>query len=159
VVLTFADGSQIEASAVIGADGIHSAVREGVFGKETPRYSGMTAYRSLVPLRRIANYDVGPFIKWWGPTQQSMLISFLINRGEDLYIFATRPEEAWSQESWSSQGDIRELRAAFAGYHRDVRDLLVECEEVLKTALYERDPLAHWTKGRITLLGDACHPM
>jgi len=159
VVLTFADGSQIEASAVIGADGIHSAVREGVFGKETPRYSGMTAYRSLVPLRRIANYDVGPFIKWWGPTQQSMLISFLINRGEDLYIFATRPEEAWSQESWSSQGDIRELRAAFAAYHRDVRDLLVECEEVLKTALYERDPLAHWTKGRITLLGDACHPM
>lgn len=159
VVLTFADGGQIEASAVIGADGIHSTVRESVFGKETPRFSGMTAYRSLVPLRRIANYDVGPFIKWWGPTQQSMLISFLINRGEDLYIFATRAEEAWGQESWSSQGDIRELRAAFAGYHREVRDLLNECQDVLKTALYERDPLAQWTKGRVTLLGDACHPM
>lgn len=159
VVLTFADGDQIEASAAIGADGIHSTVREGVFGKEIPRFSGMTAYRSLVPLRRIANYDVGPFIKWWGPTRQSMLISFLINSGEDLYVFATRAEEAWGQESWSSQGDIRELRAAFAGYHREVRDLLVQCEDVLKTALYERDPLAHWTKGRVTLLGDACHPM
>jgi len=159
VALTFADGTHARAAAVIGADGIHSSVRELVFGAEAPRFAGMVGYRSLVPARRIGRYDGDAFIKWWGPTQQSMLITFLINGGEDLYIFATRAEESWRQESWSSEGDVRELRAAYAGFHREARDVLEECRDVLKTALYERDPLEHWAKGRVCLLGDACHPM
>jgi salicylate hydroxylase len=159
VALAFADGTGARVAAAIGADGIHSSVRELVFGTEAPRFAGMVGYRSLVPARRVASYDAAAFIKWWGPTQQSMLITFLINRGEDLYIFATRAEESWRQESWSSQGDVAELRAAYAGYHREARDVLEQCEDVLRTALYERDPLPHWTKGRVSLLGDACHPM
>jgi salicylate hydroxylase len=159
VALAFADGSSARYAAAIGADGIHSSVREFVFGKEEPRFAGMVGYRSLIPARRIASYDAASFIKWWGPTQKSMLITFLINRGEDLYIFATRAEESWRHESWSSQGDVRELRASYAGYHREARDVLEQCENVLRTALYERDPLPHWTKGRACLLGDACHPM
>jgi len=159
VSLAFEDGTTARAAAVIGADGIHSSVRELAFGKEAPRFAGMVGYRSLIPARRLASYDAAAFIKWWGPTQQSMLITFLINRGEDLYIFATRAEESWRQESWSSAGDVRELRAAYADFHREARDVVEQCEEVLKTALYERDPLAHWTNGRVTLLGDACHPM
>ena len=159
VALAFDDGTSARAAAVIGADGIHSTVRGLVFGKEAPRFASMVGYRSLIPARRLASYDSAAFIKWWGPTQQSMLITFLINRGEDLYIFATRAEESWRQESWSSQGDVQELRAAYADFHSEARDVLEQCEDVLKTALYERDPLAHWTKGRVTLLGDACHPM
>lgn len=159
VSLAFADGTEARFAAVIGADGIHSSVRELVFGAEAPRFAGMVGYRSLIPVRRIPNYDAAPFIKWWGPTQQSMLITFLINRGEDLYIFATRAEDSWRQESWSSEGDVQELQAAYADFHREAREVLDQCDAVLKTALYERDPLAHWTKGRVTLLGDACHPM
>ena len=159
VSLAFEDGTSTRAAAVIGADGIHSSVRELVFGAEAPRFAGMVGYRSLVPARLVASYDAEAFIKWWGPTQQSMLITFLINRGEDLYIFATREEESWRQESWSSQGEAAELRAAYSSFHREAREVLDQCQEVLKTALYERDPLPHWTKGRVTLLGDACHPM
>jgi len=159
VTLSFADGTTARADAVIGADGIHTTVRELAFGPEAPRFAGMVGYRSLVPARRVAGYDAEAFIKWWGPTQQSMLITFLINRGEDLYIFATRSEESWRQESWSSEGDVAELRASYADFHREAREVLDQCDEVLKTALYERDPLPHWTKGRVTLLGDACYPM
>jgi salicylate hydroxylase len=159
VSLAFADGTDARAAAVIGADGIHSSVRDLVFGSEAPRFAGMVGYRSLIPARSVAQYDAAAFIKWWGPTQQSMLITFLINRGDDLYIFATRAEESWRQESWSSAGDVQELRAAYAEFHREARDVLEQCQDVLKTALYERDPLPHWTKGRVTLLGDACHPM
>ncbi len=159
VALSFADGTGARAAAVIGADGIHSSVRELVFGEAAPRFAGMVGYRSLIPVRRVANYDSAAFIKWWGPTQQSMLITFLIGGGEHLYIFATRAEESWRQESWSSQGDVLELRAAYKDFHREARDVLEACEDVLKTALYERDPLPHWTKGCVSLLGDACHPM
>ncbi|HUK61402.1 MAG TPA: FAD-dependent monooxygenase [Stellaceae bacterium] len=159
VSLAFADGTSARAAAVIGADGIHSTVRELAFGKEAPRFAGMVGYRGILPARKLQGYDAASFIKWWGPTQQSMLITFLINRGEDLYFFATRSEERWRHESWSSAGDVEELRAAYADYHPDARSVLERCDEVLMTALYERDPLPHWTRDRVSLLGDACHPM
>jgi salicylate hydroxylase len=159
VTLQFADGTMARAAAVIGADGIHSTVRELVFGKEAARFAGMVGYRSILPARRLTGYDAASFIKWWGPTQQSMLITFLINRGEDLYFFATRAEANWRHESWSSAGDVHELRAAYQDFHPEAREVLEQCDEVLMTALYERDPLPHWTRHRVTLLGDACHPM
>jgi salicylate hydroxylase len=159
VTLAFADGSGARAAAVIGADGIHSSVRELVFGPEAPRFARMVGYRGIFPAGRVPGYDSQSFIKWWGPTQQSMLITFRINRGEDLYFFATRAEEAWRQESWSSGGEVEEVRAAYGDYHPEARRVLDACDAVLMTALWERDPLPRWSKGRVTLLGDACHPM
>lgn len=159
VDLAFADGTTARADAVIGADGIHSTVREVLFGPEAPRFVGAVAFRSIVPADCLAQYDLRWFTKWWGPNPWSQIVTFLINRGRDLFIFATVPETEWRNESWSIEGSVEELRPGFAGYHREATDTIAACETVLKTALHERDPLPQWTRGRVTLLGDACHPM
>jgi salicylate hydroxylase len=159
VILVFADGSRQDAAALIGADGIHSMVRAHLFGAESPCYSGMTAYRGIVPKSRLPDLDFSGSTKWWGPTLKSQLVTFSINRGEEVFVFATKDEPEGGRESWSAQAEVAELRAAFADYHLDARRTLAAIDRPLKTALYVRDSLPRWGKGRITLLGDACHPM
>ena len=68
-------------------------------------------------------------------------------------------QDPWLEESWTSPGDVNELRGFYKDFHTDARKLLDACDTVLKSALYERDPLPVWSKGNVTLLGDACHPM
>lgn len=160
VRLRFADGSVEAVDALVGADGIHSAVRTAMFGAEIPRFTGVVAFRSVVPTERLAGVpNLGAFTKWWGPTPQSQIVTFPLNRGRDIFVFATTAQESWTEESWTTAGDVQELRGFYAGFHRDARALLEACDEVMKTALYERDPLPTWVQGRIALLGDACHPM
>lgn len=160
VDLTFTDGSADRVDVLIGADGIHSAVRTAMFGAESPRFTGVVAFRAVVPAERVAGVpNLQAFTKWWGPNPQSQIVTFPLNRGRDIFIFATTAQESWHLESWTTQGSVEELRSFYADFHTDARALLDACDEVLKTALYERDPLPHWSKGRLTLLGDACHPM
>lgn len=160
VTLHFADGEPLRAAAVVGADGIHSAVRRAVFGAESPRFTGIVAYRAVVPAERVAGLpNLGAFTKWWGPNPSSQIVTFPLNRGRDIFIFATTPQDSWQLESWTAPGDVEELRAQYTDYHADARALLDACDSVLKTALYERDPMPAWSRGRVTLLGDAAHPM
>ncbi len=159
VVLVFEDGTRRTVAGVIGADGIHSVVRAAVFGAESPTYSGMTAYRGIVPKERLPDLDFSGSTKWWGPTLDSMLVTFSINRGSEVFVFATKGEPEGARESWSAEADVAELRAAFADYHPDARRTLAAIDQPLKTALYVRDSLPRWGEGRVTLLGDACHPM
>lgn len=157
---TFTDGSRYHVDVLIGADGIHSAVRTAMFGKENPRFTGVVAFRAVVPASKVAHLpNLQAFTKWWGPNPQSQIVTFPLNRGEDIFIFATIGQESWHLESWTTPGKVSELKELYAGFHQDARALLDACDEVLKSALYERDPLPTWTKGRMTLLGDACHPM
>ena len=158
--LRFADGEQVRVAALIGADGIHSAVRTAMFGPESPRFTGIVAYRAVVPAERLAGVpNLGAFTKWWGPNPQSQIVTFPLNRGKDIFIFATTPQDSWHLESWTAPGSVDELRAQYVDYHPEARALLDACDSVLKTALYERDPMPAWSKGRMTLLGDAAHPM
>ncbi len=160
VTLTFVDGTQAQADLVIGADGIHSAVRATMFGAEQPRFTGVVAYRAVVPASKVAHVpDLQAFTKWWGPNAESQIVTFPLNRGRDIFIFATTAQASWHLESWTTRGSVSELQSAYADFHPDAVALLHACDEVLKTALYERDPLPHWTQGRLALLGDACHPM
>ena len=159
VHLTFADGTQASVSALIGADGIHSVVRAALFGEEQPRFTGVVAYRAVIPRDRLDLPGLDRFTKWWGPNAASQIVIFPISAGRETFIFATTPQESWREESWTTPGSVEELRAEYAGYHPEARALLAACDSVLKTALYERDPLPAWSRGRITLLGDACHPM
>lgn len=160
VELCFADGDQVRVAALIGADGIHSAVRTAMFGPESPRFTGIVAYRAVVPAERLAGVpNLGAFTKWWGPNPQSQIVTFPLNRGKDIFIFATTPQDSWHLESWTAPGSVDELRAQYVDYHPEARALLDACDSVLKTALYERDPMPAWSKGRMTLLGDAAHPM
>ncbi|MFF2650817.1 FAD-dependent monooxygenase [Streptomyces sp. NPDC058045] len=157
--LSFADGDPAEADVLIGADGIHSAVRTALFGPEQPEFTGVVAYRAVVPADRLDVPHLDAFTKWWGPDPQTQLVTFPLNRGRDVFVFATRPQDAWREESWTTPGAVAELREAYAAFHPEARALLAGCDSVLKSALYVRDPLPTWTAGRVTLLGDACHPM
>lgn len=159
-VLNFADGTQARMDVLIGADGIHSVVRNTLFGQEHPRFTGVVAFRAVVPATSVAYVpNIQAFTKWWGPTPQSQIVTFPLNRGEDIFIFATTAQDNWHEESWTTPGSVTELRESYADFHPDARALLDACDEVLKTALYERDPLPYWTENHMALLGDACHPM
>jgi salicylate hydroxylase len=160
VTAVFADGSSYRLDALIGADGIHSAVRSAMFGQENPRFTGVVAFRAVVPAERVRDVpNILAFTKWWGPNPQSQIVTFPLNQGKDIFIFATTAQDSWTEESWTTPGSIDELRASYAGFHPDATALLDACDSVLKTALYERDPLPAWCQDRLALLGDACHPM
>jgi salicylate hydroxylase len=160
VVLEFADGAIETVDVVIGADGIHSRVRAALFGEEKPRFTGVVSFRSVVPTERVKDVpEIAAFTKWWGPNPQSQIVTFPLNQGRDTFVFATTGQDSWHEESWTSPGDVVELRSFYRDFHPDARKLLDACTETLKSALYEREPLVQWSRGHVTLVGDACHPM
>jgi len=161
VTLIFADGTRVRADAVIGADGVHSVVRELLLGPEKPRFTGRVAYRSIFPAARLGATRVSPLqTKWWGPDRH-VVIYYVTATRDQIYFVTSVPESAeWmTPESWSAKGDLEELRKAYSGFHAEVRAVLDACPDVYKWALLERDPLPRWSEGRVVLLGDACHPM
>lgn len=159
-LMVFEDGSSYLFDVVIGADGIHSRVRTALFGEEYPRFTGVVSFRSVVPTERVQHVpEIEAFTKWWGPNPHSQIVTFPLNQGKETFIFATTGQESWTEESWTSAGDVNELRGFYKDFHPDARALLDACETTLKSALYERDPLEQWSQGSVSLLGDACHPM
>ena len=161
VSLFFEDGERMNVEAVIAADGGHSLIRDYVVGPEQPRFTGRVAYRTTFPVSLLKDVDIGQSrTKWWGPDRH-IVIYYTTAKHDEVYFVTSTPEKAdWiTRESWSTKGDLGELQDAFKTFHRDVRAVLAAAPEVHKWGIFERDPLPYWTKGRITLLGDACHPM
>jgi len=158
LALRFADGSAATADAVIGADGVHSTVREILLGPEKPKFTGRVAHRTVFPSALMRGFLVDNCTKWWGPDRH--IVIYPVNsRRDETYFVTSVPDPDWDVESWSARGEMREVREAFAGFHDDVQQVLATCPEVNKWALFERDPLPRWCEGPIVLLGDACHPM
>ncbi len=158
VTLHFEDGGQTRANALIGADGTHSRVRELLLGPDRPQLSGRVAYRAVYPSARLNGYPIDDHTKWWG-VDRHIVIYFTNNRRDEVYLVTSVPEPEWVVESWSAKGDLGELRRAYEGFHEQVQRILAACSDVHKWAIVERQPLDRWTHGRVTLLGDACHPM
>jgi salicylate hydroxylase/6-hydroxynicotinate 3-monooxygenase len=161
VTMTFADGTTARADAVIAADGVHSVAREIIIGPDDPIHKGRIAYRAIFPSALMGGVDVGPSrTKWWGIDRHIVIYYTKPDRSE-IYLITSVPEPAeWlTRESWSTTGDVRELRAAYDGFHRDVRAVVEACPSCHKWAILEREPLPRWSDGRVVLLGDACHPM
>lgn len=160
VTLEFEDGSTDTCDLLVGADGIHSRVRTAMHGQEKPQFTGVVAYRAVVPADKVKGVpDLNSFTKWWGPIPEVQIVSFPLNLGRDVFIFATTPQDDWHLESWTTNGDVSELADIYKEFHPDARALLAACDSVLKSALYIRDPLPKWHEGRMVLMGDACHPM
>ena len=161
VTLRFTNGAIVHADALIGADGVHSIIRETLLGPEQPRFTGRVAYRTTFPASRLGDARITPVrTKWWGPDRH-MVVYYVTAARDEIYFVTSVPESAeWmTPESWSAKGDLEELRAAYAGFHAEVQAVLRACPEVYKWALLDRDPLPRWWEGRVALLGDACHPM
>lgn len=153
--------SLVHADAVIGADGIHSAVRQAVAPDVEARFSGLCAYRCLVSASAAPPMALRPVqTLWLGPGQH--LVHYPISAGRLVNIVAIVPAGDWQGESWTADGDVLDLQKAFSGWdahERRLQALLAAASETKRWALVDRTPLPRWTDGRISLLGDAAHPM
>jgi 6-hydroxynicotinate 3-monooxygenase len=158
VVLRFADGRRARHDAVVAADGVHSLIRDLLFGQREVNFTGRIAYRTTFPAALLAGYPIDECTKWWG-TDRHIVIYFVKPDRSEVYFVTSQPEPGFTVESWSATGDVTALRAAFAGFHPQVRHVLAACPAVHKWALADRDPLPRWHDRNVTLLGDACHPM
>jgi 6-hydroxynicotinate 3-monooxygenase len=158
VRLTFANGATAVADAVIGADGVHSAVRYMLFGAAPLNFTGRIAYRTTFPAALLNGKKIDDCTKWWGEDRHIVIYYVKPDRSE-VYFVTSQPEPDFKIESWSAKGDVKELRRAFEGFDRQVENVLAACPDVHKWALVDRDSLERWAQGNVTLLGDACHPM
>jgi 6-hydroxynicotinate 3-monooxygenase len=158
VRLNFADGATATADAVVGADGVHSVVRDILFDTAPVTYTGRIAYRTTYPASLLNGGKIDDCTKWWGEDRHIVIYYVKPDRSE-IYLVTSQPEPEFRIESWSAKGDVRELRKAFAGFDRQVEQVLAACPDVHKWAIVDRESLERWADGKVTLLGDACHPM
>jgi salicylate hydroxylase len=154
----FANGSSADSDLLVGADGIHSRTRELMFGPERPRFTGCVAWRGLVPAERLAHLDIevasqlwmgpcGHCVHYWVSSRRLMNVVCVVEHGD------------WTDESWTDKAVVADVLARYEGWHPLVRELIAAIPEAYIWALHDRTPLPTWTRGRVTLLGDACHPM
>lgn len=155
--VTFENGAVAEADLVIGADGIHSAMQPFVTEQATPVFSGQVSYRGVLDTARVPWWPERIFQVWMGEGKH--VIVFPVRAGRMLNFVCFVPAEEAMRESWSAPGDPDALRAAFAGFAAPVTELLQQVDSTFWWGLYDREPLAEWTNGRLALLGDAAHPM
>ncbi len=155
--LSFANGATAQADVVIAADGIHSELRPHVFPPSRPVFSGSVAYRGMVPADRAPEWPAGRWEMWLGPHKH--FLTYPVRAGRLINYVGFVPADAEMKESWSAPGDPDELRREFAGWDPRIGALLRRVDATFRSALYDREPLPTWTRGRLSLLGDAAHPM
>jgi len=149
---------QAEADAAIGADGIHSVIRDFVVRQEQPRFSGLCAFRCLVPAERAPEMALRPVhTLWLGPGRH--FVHYPISAGRLINIVAMAPAGDWRSESWTADGEISDLAREFERWDERVHQLIVSATQTKRWALFDRAPLEQWTAGRVALLGDAAHAM
>ncbi len=148
----------VEADAAIGADGIYSAVRDFVTPQEEPRFSGLCAFRCLVPAERAPEMARRPVhTLWLGPGRH--FVHYPISAGRLINIVAIAPAGNWRSEFWTADGEISDMLREFERWDQRLHQLIVSATETKRWALFDRAPLERWTAGRVALLGDAAHAM
>ena len=157
VELRLADGRVWAADAVIGADGVHSMVRAALFGEDAPRYSGVMAWRGVIDAAKLPAHMREPYgTNWVGPG--SHVVQYPLRQGALMNFVGAIEGTHWAVESWSERGTREECLADFAGWHEEVQAMIRAIDVPYKWVLKVREPMDTWSRGPVTLLGDACHP-
>jgi salicylate hydroxylase len=157
-VARFEDGSEVETDVIVGADGIHSAVRGSLFGPDAPRFTGKICYRSVVPVDAVPG---GPppndNSQWLGP--HGTIVLYPVRRDELINVVCHYDDEGYRHESWVTRCERSEVLERYGDWHESLLRIFSAGDVWYKWALYDRDPISRWTRGRVTVLGDAAHPM
>ena len=158
VRLDLEDGTTATGDALIGADGVHSRIRQTLFGADKPQFSGIIAWRGIIPMERLpARMERRVGVNWVGPGGH--VVHYPLRGGAVLNFVGALERTDWQIESWSARGTTEELAADYRGWHEDIQTLIRNIPVPHKWALMARPPMPRWTVGRVTLLGDACHSM
>lgn len=158
IEVQFENGARVSVDALIGADGIHSTVQRQLFGATPPRFTGCAAYRGLVPAEKLKHLNLEVVLQLtMGPGKH--FVRYFVASMRYINFVAIIEQDSWTKESWTDHGDVNEARSAFTNWHKDVSGVLDAVEETFIWGLFDRAPLPRWSVGRVTLLGDACHPM
>jgi 2-polyprenyl-6-methoxyphenol hydroxylase-like FAD-dependent oxidoreductase len=155
--VTFENGAVAEGDVVIGADGIHSVLRQYVFSSSRPVFSGTVAYRGVVRSELMPEWPTESWLMWLG--QGKHFLTYPLRAGTLINFVGFVPADKEMKESWSASGDPDALRREFADWDPRIGSLLRQVQTTFRSALYDRDTLPSWTRGRLTLLGDAAHAM
>lgn len=157
VVLHLSRGRTARGDVLIGADGVHSALRGSMFDSPKATFTGLMAWRGLAPMDQLSDELRRPVgTNWVGPGGH--VITYPICGGEYLNFVGLVENRQWTEESWSTMGSVEEALADFQGWHPLVQETVAKLDQPFRWALVGRDPLPNWTIGRVSLLGDACHP-
>ena len=154
--VVFANGERATADVVVGADGIHSVLQPYVVEPSAPIPSGAMAYRGVIPAASV-DWPAGAVRNWLGAGKRFMVYPVRANQLINYVGFVPMDEQM--QESWSAPGDPAALAAEFSGWDPTVEAVLAQVQTCFRWGLYDREPLPRWSRGRLTLLGDAAHPM
>jgi salicylate hydroxylase len=155
--LSFDNGATCEADVVVAADGIHSSLRRQIAEPASPVNSGSVAYRGLLPASKVPSWPTDRSEFWMGVGKH--LLVFPVRAGSLINYVGFVHSDVQARESWSAPGDPGTLAREFSGWDPRIEALLTSIESTFWWGLYDREPLRRWTDGRLTLLGDAAHPM
>ncbi|MEP2102475.1 MAG: FAD-dependent monooxygenase [Parasphingorhabdus sp.] len=152
------DGATVEGDIIVGADGIKSPIRTQMLGPEKPRFTGNVAWRAVVPVAKLGRNAPLPVASvWLGEGKHA--VTYLLRGGKLANLVGVVERDDWQQESWTEEGTREQAMADFAGWHPTITTLLEQADQHYRWALFDRDPLGQWVDGRVTLIGDAAHPM
>lgn len=162
VTALLVDGTEVTGDVLIGADGIHSPIRETMLGPQAPVFTGNVAWRAVVPIEKLGDLPPRPTAcAWMGAGKHC--VTYRLRRGELANLVAVVERDNWTpesrSESWVERGTHEEALADFQGWHPTITCILSEATELYRWALFDRAPLQTWIDGRVALLGDAAHPM
>lgn len=160
VRLTFEHGAEHGSDLLLACDGLKSVVRDQLFDTEAPRYTGMVAWRGLVHREAVADIDLDPQFATV-PAEGKLFVRYPVRHGALInYVAIARKPDA-TLESWTARAELNDVLAEFDGWHDDFRRIIAATDpgRCLQWALRSREPLDTWVSGRVTLLGDAAHPI